>query len=65
MSCPHYKAGYFGVCAASTSMYVPSIDAMERHCFNDNYRLCQNLSAYLFGQQSLHGISYEGAGKGN
>jgi hypothetical protein len=63
MSCPHYKAGYFGVCAASASMYVPSIDEMERHCFHNDYRLCLNLSTYLFGQQSAPDISHEGAGK--
>ena len=65
MSCPYYKVGYFGVCAASALMYVPSIKEMERHCFNDDYRRCQNLAAYMFGQQSVHGISHEGVGKEN
>jgi hypothetical protein len=63
MSCPYYKVGYFGVCAASTSMYIPGIDEMESHCFNDDYRLCLNLSASLSSQQIVRSASPEGAGK--
>jgi hypothetical protein len=65
MSCPYFREGYFGECASSTSMYVPSIDKMERHCFSDDYRLCLNISAYPFGQQILYGVSQEGAGEEN
>ena len=47
MSCPYFKEGYVGVCAASESMYVPSINKLETCCFREGYRRCTNLVAFL------------------
>ena len=46
MSCPYFEEGYFGICCASKSRYVPSIEMMEQYCFKNIYRLCPILLAY-------------------
>jgi hypothetical protein len=48
MGCPYYEVGYFGTCAASETVYVPSIKRMETCCFQKTYRLCPTLSEYLY-----------------
>jgi hypothetical protein len=35
-SCHFFKKGYFGVCSASESEHIPSIDDMDRYCFKEN-----------------------------
>jgi len=44
MGCPYFEEGYFGICCASKSRYVPSIEKMEQYCFKKIYRLCPILS---------------------
>lgn len=63
MSCPYYKVGYIGVCAASETLYVPGIDRMETYCFSDCYRLCPNFAAFLFCDETGAGASHGGAGE--
>jgi hypothetical protein len=57
MSCPYFKEGYVGVCVASESMYVPSINKLETNCFSEEYRCCTNLAAYLCGRGTGPGTS--------
>ncbi|HAM50268.1 MAG TPA: hypothetical protein DCP92_06080 [Nitrospiraceae bacterium] len=47
MSCPYFKKGYFGVCIASESRYIPNIVKMESYCFKEHYRLCPHLAKYI------------------
>ncbi len=47
--CPFFKNGYFGVCTASGSNYVPSIAEMEQYCFNENF-LCPIFELYTTKQ---------------
>lgn len=44
MNCPYFEEGYFGICCASKSRYVPSIEIMEHYCFKEIYRLCPTFS---------------------
>ena len=43
--CPFFKNGYFAVCTASKSDYVPSIAEMEQFCFGENC-LCPTFDLY-------------------
>jgi hypothetical protein len=43
MSCPYFKDGYFGICVAFESMYIPGIEKMETYCFSDQHRLGDGL----------------------
>jgi len=40
MACHYFKKGYFGICTASESGYVPSITELEKFCFKEYYRIC-------------------------
>ncbi len=46
MSCPYFEEGYFGICCASESRFVPSIGMMEMYCFKNIYGLCPTLLEY-------------------
>jgi hypothetical protein len=59
MSCPYFKDGYFGICVAFESIYVPSIEKMETYCFGDQYGLCPNLATYLSGNSMKPALSHE------
>lgn len=48
MSCPYFDGRYIGICGASASRYVPSIERMETYCFKQGYRFCPTLSEYLY-----------------
>jgi hypothetical protein len=58
MSCPYFKEGYVGLCVASESKYVPSINKMETYCFSEDYRLCANLATYVCGSGTGLGTSH-------
>ena len=59
MSCPYFKDGYFGICLAFESMYIPGIEKMETYCFSDQHRLCPHLATYLSGDGMKPAISHE------
>lgn len=46
MSCPFFKEGYFGICAASEYTYIPSIARIETWCFNRDHASCPNVISY-------------------
>jgi hypothetical protein len=46
MSCPFFKEGYVGICAASESTYIPSIARIETWCFNRDHKSCPNVISY-------------------
>jgi len=45
MSCPYFEEGYFGICCASGSHHMPSLDTMEKYCFKNHYKLCPSLTS--------------------
>ncbi len=46
MSCPYFKAGYFGICCAPDAIHVPGIDEMERMCFRPWYDTCPSFALF-------------------
>lgn len=56
--CLYFKAGYFGVCNASESYYVPSIAEMEQYCFKEDYRFCPIFKVYSFKKFNKTGTEH-------
>lgn len=48
MKCPYFDEGNIGICSVSVSRHVPNLEKMETYCFKKTYRLCPNLSEYLY-----------------